>query len=468
MFFARSDGASRWSLRARLVASTVAAVALALSIGFAWARRNLERVLLDQVDEVLVNKHRELKAVAGGSLEALARELEREIEVYERVEMTVRIDRAGAPPLVGPNDPGGRRIADRMEDVVHDRTARTLAPAEDVPGLRVYGGSLSLADGTSCRIAIAVSLQRSEETLRLFDRRVLWGGLTLVAIAVPVGFWLYRQALRPVTKAVSAARLLDAKDMTARLPRTGSGDELDQLSQVINELLEKLEQHHARVIKFTADASHELRTPLAAMKTAIDVSLQRPRDPNESAAVLETLGEQCERLTVIVERLQLLARADAGRLLPRQEVVDLGGLVEETAEFLAPLAEERGLRIESRVARGVAVDGDPAYLRQVVVNLLDNAMKFTPAGGLVEIAVSATEKAVALAIRDTGVGIPARDLAHLFERFYRTDAARLEKGSGLGLSICRTIVEAHGGTIGATSEVRHGSVFTVTLPRRKA
>lgn len=454
------------SLRARLVASTTAAVAVALVIGFVWARRNLNQVLVEQVDETLVSKYQELSAVAAGSIEALDREIQREIEVYERIEMTVRIN-FGGRTLIAPDDRDGRRTAARLEAIGSTEGVRTLPAKDGFPSLRVFTGGLSVAGVKSGSIEIAVSLERSLETLRLFDNRVLLGGMTLLIIAVPVGFWLYRQALRPVTKAVRAARRLDPKDMSARLPTSGSGDELDQLSQVINELLAKLEKHHQRVAKFTADASHELRTPLAAMRTSIDVALQRPRDSEEYRTALESLGEQCDRLTTVVEKLQLLARADAGRLQVRADEVDLGRLVEETSEFLAPLAEERGLSIECKAARNVKVAGDQAYLRQLLVNLIDNAIKFTPSGGSIVVSVDACGEGASIQVVDSGTGIPKDDVDQLFERFYRSASARSQKGSGLGLSICRSIVESHGGTITASSDGEKGSTFTVTLPLRR-
>jgi heavy metal sensor kinase len=454
------------TLRARLVASTTIAVAIALAVGFIWARRNLHQVLIEQLDETLVNKHQELSKVAAGSLEMLDRELHREIEVYERVEMTVRID-LGDRVLIAPDDVEGRRIAAHLKSIRSQKGAQTIPADGERPALRVMSGRLSVGGRETGDISIALSQEPAYETLLLFDRRVLLGGLTLLIIAVPVGLWLYRQALRPVTKAVRAARRLDPADLSARLPTSGSGDELDQLSLVINELLTKLERHHQRVTKFTADASHELRTPLAAMRTSIDVALQRPRDLNEYRTALEALADQCDRLTAVVEKLQLLARADAGRLQAKVEPVDLSQLVRETAEFLSPLAEERGLAIECDAKPGVVVMGDHAYLRQVLVNLIDNAIKFTPRGGSILASVAAEGDRATVAVADRGIGIASEELEQLFERFYRSNSARTQKGSGLGLSICRSIVESHGGTISAASRTGEGSVFTISLPRAR-
>jgi heavy metal sensor kinase len=464
MSLATPKGRPGLTLRARLVASTIVAVAIALAVGFIWARRNLNQVLVEQLDETLAIKHQELSAVAAGSLEMLDRELHREIEVYERVAMTVRID-LGDRVLVAPDDRDGRRIAAHLKSASSGKGTQTIPAVDEIPTLRVMSGRFSVAGRELGDISIALSQEPAYETLRLFDRRVLLGGLTLLIIAVPVGLWLYRQALRPVTKAVRAARRLDPSDLSARLPSSGLGDELDQLSQVINELLAKLERHHQRVTTFTADASHELRTPLAAMRTSIDVALQRPRDVNEYRTALEALGDQCDRLTAVVEKLQLLARADAGRLQAKAEPVDLSQLVRETVDFLAPLAEEHGLTIECKAESGVVVGGDHAYLRQVMVNLIDNAIKFTPHGGSIVVSVAADADRAAITVADSGAGIREAELEQLFERFYRSNSARMHKGSGLGLSICRSIVESHGGAISAASRPGEGSVFTISLPR---
>jgi heavy metal sensor kinase len=453
------------SLRTRLAFSTVAAVAIALAVGFVWARRNLRSVLIDQVDETLVNKSRELSAVASGGFETLDLELHREIEVYESVGMTVRVDLPNGRSLIAPDDRDGRRLAAKLKGVDRSRELVTIPYDDRNPTLRAFCGAVQFKDGVSGSMVIAVSLDRTFETLRLFDQRVLLGGLMLLVIAVPVGLWLYRQALRPVTKAVQAAKKLDPKDMTARLPGTGTGDELDQLSSVINDLLAKLEAHHTRVAQFTADASHELRTPLAAMRTSIDVALQRPRNADDYRSALESLGEQCDRLSTIVEKLQWLARADAGRMLQKRESVDLSKLVCETVEFLSPLAEEKGVQLRTIAGDAAYVVGDVAHLRQALVNLIDNAVKFTPSGGEVRVSVHVGDE-VSIAVEDTGIGIAEPDPGQLFERFYRSNAARTLKGTGLGLSICKSIVEAHGGRIAAESRKEGGSVFRMTLPPR--
>jgi two-component system sensor histidine kinase CiaH len=200
------------------------------------------------------------------------------------------------------------------------------------------------------------------------------------------------------------------------------------------------------------------------MRAAVEVTLQQTRTVGDYRDVLASLGEQCEQLTVLVNGLLLLARADAGELVVGRGTVDLSALAEEAAEMYEPLAEVRGIAFRWECLSKVLVPGDSQRLRQLVTNLIDNAMKFTPAGGSVFLRVQQTDHAAELTVTDTGVGIANGHLPHIFERFYQADDARSSAGSGLGLSICRWIVDVHGGDIAVESVSGTGSTFTVKLP----
>ena len=190
-----------------------------------------------------------------------------------------------------------------------------------------------------------------------------------------------------MAESIRAARRLDPENLSERLPRTGAGDELDELAGTINGLLDRLAAYHAQIIRFTADASHELRGPLGAMRAAVEIALQKPRESEEYRNVLASLGEQCERLTSLVNGLLLLARADAGEVLIRREAVDLAALACEVGEMFDPLAEEKGIQLVTHTSSPVTVTGDPSRLRQLVTNLLDNAIRFTEPGGSVTLRV---------------------------------------------------------------------------------
>jgi signal transduction histidine kinase len=207
-----------------------------------------------------------------------------------------------------------------------------------------------------------------------------------------------------------------------------------------------------------------LRSPLGAMRAAIEVALQRPRESEEYQRTLATLGEQCERLTALINGLLMLARADAGELEIERQPIDLAAIASEVVEMFEPLAEERGVRLTAEAAGLVAIEGDPSRIRQLITNLVDNAIRFTQPGGSVTVHVEAPPRAAILRVIDTGIGIPAEYLPHIFERFYRVDAARSSGGCGLGLSLCRWIVKAHGGAIDVRSAPDEGTEFTVVLP----
>jgi heavy metal sensor kinase len=352
------------------------------------------------------------------------------------------------------------RLADRAPPIGEPRTIVTGV------GRGRYRALATAARDGGLSIALGISLAETDATLAAFDRMVAGGALVFLALAVAGGAFLSRQALRPVAEGIRAARRLDPEDLSGRLPTTGAGDELDELAAAFNGLLDRLAADHAQVIRFTADASHELRGPLAAMRAAIEVALQRPRGPEEYRNVLASLGEQCERLTALVNGLLLLARADAGEVAIDREPVDLARVAADVVEMFEPLADERGIRLTAETDGTATVAGDPSRLRQLVTNLADNAIRFTEPGGRVTVAVGVEtpEARAVLRVADTGIGIPPEHLPHVFERFYQADAARASGGCGLGLSICRWIVKAHGGRIDARSKPGEGTEFTVNLP----
>jgi heavy metal sensor kinase len=253
-----------------------------------------------------------------------------------------------------------------------------------------------------------------------------------------------------------------------------------RLARTFDAMLARLDEAFRRQRQFTADASHELRTPLTVIKGDIGVALNRPRGAAEYRRVLAELEDEVDRLTRLVEDLLLLARADTGRPLLQPESLDLAGLLRAVADQVRPLAEAKGLTLHLQVPDSLPLNGDPDKLIRLFLNLLDNAVKYTPAGGQVTLQATAAvggwssavtseaSPAVIVQVTDTGPGIPPEHLAHIFERFYRADESRSRAagGSGLGLAIARWIAEAHGGRIEVDSEPGRGSTFSVWLPRR--
>jgi heavy metal sensor kinase len=460
-----SERSRPFGLRTRLTLWTSLVLASSLAAGFVWVHHGLRRVLEARNDRFLERKAAELLAgVAGhqpGGRSALDAEIRREVAAYEEEGLIIVVREPGRVS-VAPDTEVARRLAVRP---VVPRRPRTLLLSDALERFRVLG---TPSEDGDLSLELAISLAATEATLAEFDRLVAGGSVVFLILAVAGGMFLSRQALRPVAESIRTARRLDPANLSERLPRTGAGDELDELAGTINGLLDRLAAYHTQVIRFTADASHELRSPLGAMRAAVEVALQRPRGIDEYRDVLASLGEQSERLTALVNGLLLLARADAGEVPLSGETLDLASLVGEVAEMFEPLAEERGIQLVTDAPTPVAVTGDSARLRQLVTNLLDNAIRFTGPGGSVTLRVEETGGRALLRVEDTGEGIPAEHLPHVFERFYQANAARTSGGCGLGLSISRWIVEAHGGSIEAGSGAGKGALFTVALPARFA
>jgi signal transduction histidine kinase len=244
-------------------------------------------------------------------------------------------------------------------------------------------------------------------------------------------------------------------------------DEVQYLAVTLNEMLDSLDQSFSRQRRFVADASHELRTPVAVIRNKAAVALLRPRSQDDYCTVLHSIHAETERLSHLISDLLALARGDEGQARFERETVCLDRLVESVAANADGLAQERRIHLSVQVSQPVLLIGDEARLIQVIMNLLDNAIRYTNPGGQVQVSLQATASQAQLVVRDTGVGIAPEHLPHLFERFYRADQARTRtggSGTGLGLSIVDWIVRMHDGSVSVRSQIGRGSSFTVTLP----
>jgi heavy metal sensor kinase len=457
----------RLGLRASLTLWTTLVLAASLAAGFAWVHYGLWAVMEAKNDASLARKGEELADLVGeaqtGGRAVLEAEIRREVAAYRGEGLVVVVRRPSAV-LVAPTSEREQQLAERMASVSVGIPAQTISLPSTGERHRVMRFSLAPPWEHGSSLDLAVSLTESESTLAQFDRRVAAGGLVFLGLAVAGGMILSRQALRPVAQSIRTAKRLNPSKLSERLPRTGAGDELDGLAATINDLLDRLAAYHAQIIRFTADASHELRSPLGAMRAAVEIALGQPREPSEYRKVLWSLGEQCERLTVLVNGLLLLARADAGEVDLLREPLDLACLASEVAEMYEPVAAEHGVRLRWEFRGPIPVLGDASRLRQLLTNLVDNAVKFSEPGGSVTLRIEVADDQVRIVVADTGVGIASEHLPHIFERFYQADPARSSAGSGLGLSICRWIAEAHGGQLEVKSAPGSGSTFTVVLP----
>jgi heavy metal sensor kinase len=291
--------------------------------------------------------------------------------------------------------------------------------------------------------------------------------LPVAVIVAAWGVWfLTRKALQPVREMAQTAEQIHARALHQRLPVPWAKDDVGKLAVILNSLFERLEKSFIQTSRFSADASHELKTPLTIMRAEIEAALKRePEDPS----VLENLLEQTQRISAITTKLLLLAKADAGQLQPERLPVDLSGLCSELVEDAEILATPRHIHVQSEITPGLKLAGDELLLRQAVLNLLDNAIKYNDEGGLVKLILRADPERLSITVSNTGPGIPAEHMHRIFERFYRVDPSRSSEtgGSGLGLSICREIVLAHGGHLHLESVPHALTSFLMEFPESK-
>jgi signal transduction histidine kinase len=293
-----------------------------------------------------------------------------------------------------------------------------------------------------------------------------WCGLPALALALGGGWWMTRKALAPVAALTAAAERLNEHNLGRGLPRTGNRDELDRLTEVFNAMSERLAQSFSRVREFTLHASHELKTPLTVMRGELETELQDETLAAGRRAQLESELDELQRLTRIVDGLALLTKADAGLVNLDLKPLSLAELVSESFADAQILANASGLSVTLSACEEATIRGDPHRLRQLLLNLADNAVKYNQPGGSIAMALRRAGDSAEFSIANSGPGIPPGSLPRVFDRFYRGDAAHSfdVEGCGLGLSIAQWIVSAHGGTIGIESVPSQLTTVTVRLP----
>jgi heavy metal sensor kinase len=315
-------------------------------------------------------------------------------------------------------------------------------------------------------VQVGLSLKNSYETRRHFVRILALVFPIALLLAAGGGWLLAHRVLAPVDQMTTAAQRIGAERLAERLEETGTGDELDRLATTLNAMLSRLDDAFRQIRQFSADASHELQTPLTILKGELEVALRSPRSPEAYQHILESALEEIDRIAVLVDGLMLLARADAGVLRMDHQPVELHQLIHEVYGHTKVLADTQSVTLSLGTLEPVVIQGDYERLRRLLLNLIDNGIKYTPAGGQVTLALRRCDKWVLLDVTDTGIGLFPAEQDRIFQRFYRTDSARNQgaSGSGLGLCIAYSIATAHGGTIDLESTPGQGSTFTVRLP----
>jgi heavy metal sensor kinase len=316
-------------------------------------------------------------------------------------------------------------------------------------------------------VEMGVPAEDAVETLTQFRSYLLMFAPLLLLAAAGGGYWLSRRALSPVDVLVRSAREVSGTNISGRLQKLETGDELQRLSDTLNEMLDRIESAFLRVTQFTADASHELRTPISLIRTEAELALRRSRGEAEYKESLRHILLEAERTTALIEQLLSMARADSGRETLHLQPVDLRQTLRSVVDGWQQVATIRNLQFSAKIdSSEFYVLGDEMLLRRLADILLDNAFKYTSSPGSVFLLLEAKGGSAVILVQDSGVGIEEEDQSKIFERFYRVDKARSREqgGAGLGLAIAQWIVTQHRGSIGVQSHPGHGTTFRVELP----
>ena len=316
-------------------------------------------------------------------------------------------------------------------------------------------------------VQVGTSLEAVQETLRNLRIFLFTAVPSVLVFATLLARFLARRALKPISKIIKTARDIgQGQELSQRIPVFKVQDELGQLALTFNEMMDRLENSFAQMRQFSSDASHELRTPLTVLQGQNELVLSKPRDPKEYQEVIISNLEEIKYMSKVLEDLFVLSRSDENQILLNCKPMNLSDLVEEVCRHAEVLAEDKDISIVIAFLEAVKINGDEVRLRQMIWNILHNAIKYTQPGGELKVSLLEESGFALLSIQDTGIGIPEKDLLSIFDRFYRVDKARSkdEGGSGLGLSICKHIAEAHKGEIEVESKLSVGTRFKIRIP----
>jgi heavy metal sensor kinase len=464
------------SVRVRLTLAYVAAIMVVIGIYgvviYASVRGNLSKALDAQLRADFEWPHSMLQMS-----ESLAKALLRGDVNELNQSGLAEGETAGSPWLQFWTENGDRKLFKTYEARSHTiDDAQRLATMADgsivtvanmIPPYRILTGKRKFGDVTLV-IQVAVSEGPMRQYLGELLVVMLLGLPLAAAIAGLGGYALARRALAPVDRMAERAHTITADRLKERLPVDNPNDELGRLATVFNQTLTRLESSFDQMRRFTADASHELRTPLTAMRSVGEIGLRAKREPAEYREIIGSMLEEVDRLSLLVDRLLTLSRADIGESMLSRDRVNLAELAEEVTAQLDVLAEEKQQSLKVEVQGALSCVGDRMVLRQALLNLVDNAIKYSPAGGRITVRVSSPASGTAvLDVSDTGPGIPAEQQQRVFDRFYRVDSARSREnggGTGLGLSIARWAVEVNGGQLTLENGNGPGATFRITLP----
>ncbi len=457
---------NRRSLTFRLVAWYCALLFL-LGVGFAaYTYTDFDRYVRTSTKATLVARADTIRDIAGTALDdraALAPLIEQRFAPelrarFIRVIVNGQVAYMSGPPTEHEFDPSIIPLPTTVKTPRLERFSRLI----------VYVRSYKLADGRVLTVETGEATGMMRAVEKGLAVAMLFGLPVLLILAAGGGYVLVRRALTPVESMIKAAEALTFNSPHNRLPPTGTGDRIEALGQALNRMLERLDNAYQHASRFSADAAHEIGTPLSIMRGEMELLATRRDLPPDVLAALGSTLDEAVRLSQIVENLMALSRLESIAGKRTHKAVDLTALADETIDQMRLLAEDKNIRLDGPSGRSVVVLGDRNRLKQVLVNLFDNAVKYTPSGGRVSVAVEAAGTNAVLTVADTGIGIAPEHQQLIFDRFFRVAADRGESGAGLGLAIVKSICVAHGGRVSVNSTPGQGSRFCVELPLASA
>ncbi len=385
-----------------------------------------------------------------------------ERENYDYDEYYLRIDSPDGRHLYNIAPPDQEPLPDPLPGAPPGPSIQWLLLPESREGAMVEVAYRSLGqDG-----AIFMAKDASERELLLQQFRVIFAGIMapVVLLGLAAGFVLARRILKPIQGLIDTVQALDTGRMDARVPDEGADDELNEMARLFNAMLDKIKTLISGMREALDNVAHDLRTPATRTLAAVEVAAATKNDPEELREALLDCAEETRRMVSMLGILMDISEAETGTMRLHLGPADMAALVEETVELYQYAAEEKDVTLTVAASRPLPVTADADRLRQVLANLLDNAVKYTPPGGRAHVAATRAGDAVSVSVTDSGAGIPPGDIPRIFDRLYRSDKSRSQRGLGLGLSLVRAVLHAHGGTIDVQSEPGQGSRFTFTLP----
>lgn len=476
MFFARFNQARR-TLRFRLMAWNAIVIVLTASVTLLGLRAGVKLAILHEIDRVLTEDLYEIEyaltdagataerlddaqgIAADAKAQTLLKGLERKARGHEQHGWFVRL-----------YDGGGRSVwssEHAPKGIAAPLKVRDLEPASAFDH-RVVQNRQTTTELSPLVVQVGASTRFLARDMARIDRLVAIAVAIVLVTGPAIGYWLAGRAIDPLAAIIHTTARLRPSKLDERLVEQRTGDELDQLARTINGFLNRIAAYLEQRRDFLANAAHELRTPLAAIRSTAEVSLGAERSVDEYQELLVEIIDECSLLEGLVNQLLLLAETESDRLRIHGERVDLSLVVAKAVGMFQAVAESKEVAFSARIEPALNVEGNAHHLRQVVNNLIDNALKFTPAGGKVGVWLRVERQNAVFCVQDSGPGIPDEDLSQIFERFFRGDRSHSHegdrRGTGLGLSICQAVVHAHGGRIAVETQAGRGAMFCVQIP----